>query len=365
MNASLTALVEAARADVDDGPLPGCQLTLARHGEVVLSVALGDATTDDRYLLFSCTKALTAASVWRLLGDGRLELDRPAADLLVELRDAGLSTVTPRHLLTHTGGFPHAPMGPPEWWTSATRRQQMARWQPEWPPGERFEYHAGSGHWVLAELIQALTGVDHRRFFAEEVAAPLGSALTLGTTDLAGLRPPVLVGHPPSAEDLAALGLSDEQDLGAASDDDIALWNEPATMALGRPGGGGIGTAASLALFYQALLHNPGGLWDAEVLRAGTAEVACDLPDPLTGVPALRTLGLSLAGDDGLGVLRGYGEGCSGTTFGHLGQGGQIAWADPVSGLSFCYLTNGMDAELPNQWRRLHELSTLAAACAD
>ena len=28
-------------------------------------------------------------------------------------------------------------------------------------------------------------------------------------------------------------------------------------------------------------------------------------------------------------------------TFGHNGAGGQIAWADPATGLSFCYFTNG------------------------
>ena len=40
--------------------------------------------------------------------------------------------------------------------------------------------------------------------------------------------------------------------------------NHPATRAAGVPGGGGIIRAADLALFYQALLHNPGSLWKPE-----------------------------------------------------------------------------------------------------
>ena len=50
--------------------------------------------------------------------------------------------------------------------------------------------------------------------------------------------------------------------------------------------------------------------------------------------------------------------------FGHNGAGGQIAWADPVTGLSFCYLTNGLDRHLLRESRRTTALGSLAAACA-
>ena len=44
--------------------------------------------------------------------------------------------------------------------------------------------------------------------------------------------------------------------------------------------------------------------------------------------------------------------------------GGQLAWVDPETGLSFCYLTNGLDANLLRQWRRDTSLSSKAAVCA-
>ena len=68
--------------------------------------------------------------------------------------------------------------------------------------------------------------------------------------------------------------------------------------ALQGLGGGGLMTAATMTAFYQALLHNPGGLWDTEVLRDATARVRCTLEDPLMGVPANRSRGLVLAGDE-------------------------------------------------------------------
>ena len=69
-------------------------------------------------------------------------------------------------------------------------------------------------------------------------------------------------------------------------------------------------------------------------------------PDWL-GTPANRTLGLVLAGDDGRVEPARHGpDGLGAGTFGHNGAGGQIAWADPATGLSFVYLTNGMDQHL-------------------
>jgi CubicO group peptidase (beta-lactamase class C family) len=85
--------------------------------------------------------------------------------------------------------------------------------------------------------------------------------------------------------------------------------------------------------------------------------------DPLYRVPANRTLGLMVAGDDGHAVVRGFGRHCGPRTFGAPGVGGQIAWADPDSGLSFCYLTNGMDADVVASFTRSAKIAGLAARC--
>jgi CubicO group peptidase (beta-lactamase class C family) len=121
-----------------------------------------------------------------------------------------------------------------------------------------------------------------------------------------------------------------------------------------------VSNAADLALLYQALLHNPGRLWDPAVLEDGRGTVRCRLPDPVTGIPANRTLGLVAAGDDGRAALRGMGHTVSPRAFGHNGAAGQIAWADPDSGLSFVYLTNGIDRHFLREARRTVSIASRA-----
>ena len=133
-------------------------------------------------------------------------------------------------------------------------------------------------------------------------------------------------------------------------------------IAVGVPGGGGVSTASELALFYQALLHNPDGLWDPKWLSIATTDVRNTFPDPLLGVPANRSIGLVLYGDDGSGPARGFGHGQSPGTFGHNGAGGQLAWADPATGVSFAYLTNGLDRHVIRQGRRSVGINSRAAA---
>ncbi len=148
------------------------------------------------------------------------------------------------------------------------------------------------------------------------------------------------------------------------TDDALVSLNHPAAREVGIPGGGGIMTAATMALFYQELLHNDAGIWDEATLRDTTSRVRNNLGDILFNTPANRALGVVLAGDDGKANLRGFGHTQSPATFGHNGAAGQIAWADPDSGLSFCYLTNGRDMNVIREARRSVGLSSRAAVCA-
>ena len=101
-------------------------------------------------------------------------------------------------------------------------------------------------------------------------------------------------------------------------------------------------------------------LWDPAWLADGTGNVRNTFPDPVLGYRAMRTLGLVVAGDDGQAFMRGKGHTVSPRTFGHNGAGGQIAWADPVTGLSFVYLTNGIDRDFLRESRRTSGLASRA-----
>ena len=77
---------------------------------------------------------------------------------------------------------------------------------------------------------------------------------------------------------------------------------------------------------------------------------------------ANRALGLVIAGDDKR-VFRAFSPGNSPAAFGHAGAGGQVAWADPASGLSFVFLTNGMDRNPLVMGTRGLKLSSAAVRC--
>ena len=86
-----------------------------------------------------------------------------------------------------------------------------------------------------------------------------------------------------------------------------------------------------------------------------------DHVDMMYRKPVNRALGLCVAGDENRN-LRGFGHSNSEDAFGHGGAGGQIAWGDPATGISFAYCTNGHDQNIFRQGRRGISLSTRAAA---
>ena len=365
--ARLAALVDRARREIDTGVLPSCQLALARHGRLALSVTLGDAEATSRYVVFSCTKAIVGSVAWILIAEGALDPGMRVVDLVPEFGTNGKEVVTLEQLMTHTSGFPNAPMGPPEWFTREGRLARFGQWRLEFEPGSRFWYHPTAAHWVIAELVERAAGMDYRRFVAERVTGPLGlPRLQVGVPveeqgDITELE---VRGEPATADELEAVLGVREMPVTEVTDAALVSFNEPEVRALGVPGGGGVASAADLALFYQALLHHPVGIWDPAVLADGTGNVRVTLPDPFQGYPANRTLGIIVAGGDGRADRRGFGRTAGPRTFGHNGAAGQIAWADPDTGISFCYATNGIDANILRQGRRGIALASLAAACA-
>lgn len=357
--AAVDRLLGRAAADVESGALPACQLALALDGELVAFEAFGEATTATRFTVFSTTKVFVASVVWQLLGEGLLELPQRVAEVIPEFGENGKGAITLEQVLLHTSGFPVGVMDFDAWRSPAARRATFATWRLSWEPGTRFEYHSLSAHYVLAELIRAVTGDDHRDAVDRRVREPLGlprRVLGIQGGDDEDILPSYEVGDAPDPVPLPE-GVTAVVDTG-----ELLKFNRADVRELGVPGAGGVMTAADLALFYQGLLHNPGELWGPAVLADGTANVRNTFLDPWTGVPANRTIGVVVAGDDGHSALRWMGSSVSPRAFGHAGAGGQIAWADPVTGLSFGYCTNGMERDPAKLAERECALSTLAAA---
>ena len=347
--------------EIETGRVPAAQVALGLDGDVVLHEAWGCAPTA-RLPMYSTSKVLAVAAVWRLLGERELSVDTPAVDVLPWFVGGGKEAIRLHHLLEHTAGISTAPLGAPDWFTPEGRRAKMADWYTTSEPGEVFDYHATSAHWVLTEMLSALhDGRDHNDVIHELVTAAMGLPRVLGVDDTDVEVIDLVPVHPEGGDAHDALADA----VAELTDDNLLRFNDHDVRLLGVPAGGGLATAADIALLYQHLLHDPLGLFDPEVLRAGTREIRVTMDDPLRMAPANRSLGLIVAGDDGRETMRGFGQGVSSRAFGHDGAGGQLGFADPGSGLSVCFLNNALDDDVIRQFRRSIAVATRAVACID
>ncbi|KUO05555.1 serine hydrolase domain-containing protein [Streptomyces caeruleatus] len=359
---SLTAVRTRIQAAVDDGVWPAVQFAVARHNEILAFESFGDAKESDRFCLFSATKPIMASLVWQLLGEGLLGLETRVAEVWPEFAAHGKDAITVEQVLLHTCGLPQGVIDRAAVVDREARAACMADWKLDWEPGSRYEYHAFSAHWVLAELVHRVTGQDYREALRGRVLDPLGlMRLELGVPEgrQGDLKKVTATGKHPIDTLEALLGRPVDEAVLEANEANVqAVANDPELVAAGVPGANAFADAASVALFYQELLWNSTELWRPDVLADATGRIRNDFPDPVrAGARANRSIGLIISGpDDGTELripsreaalpMRPFGGCTSERGFGHGGAGGQSAWADPETGLSFCLLTSGMDRDV-------------------
>ncbi len=164
-------------------------------GERVIGSGLA-MTADTVGWIASMTKALTGTAAMQLVEQGRLELDRPAADWVPELGEVRVlegfaddgqpltrpprRPITLRHLLTHTAGFSY------EIWNEEIIRYQEAKGIPSiiscqntalntpllFDPGERWEYGINID-WA-GKMVEAVSGRRLGAYMQENIFEPLG-----------------------------------------------------------------------------------------------------------------------------------------------------------------------------------------------
>ncbi len=325
----LAILLDRVGLEVDGGRWPSAQLAVGRHGRLAAFRSWGAAAP--RYLLQSVGRPLVASALWKLLGEGRIELATRVGDVIPEFATNGKEVVTVEHVLTHTAGFPFAPLGYPKMTERDARLAAMAKWRLDYEPGSQLQFHLTSAAWVIAELVERLSGVPLPAYLRSEIAEPLGLTFELGV--------PV----ERQAETMAPMVCIDGD---GAEVDPWGPWffQRPEVVAAGEPAHALIASAADVALFYQALLENR--LWPADlvedVMRAHVTAIPAG--DQLYGgnsKPVSVGLFVMVAGDAPDMWLPSVG---SPRIFGHSGAAYQMAWADPDSGVSFCLLTNAYPA---------------------
>jgi len=328
--ARLDVFLRRARLEVEHGPLPSAQVAVAKDGKLVAFETFGDARSDSRYILQSVGRTMVAGTIWKVIDDGLLSIDERVGDIIPEFATNGKEVVTVKQVLTHTAGFPFAPLGYPKMLERTRRLEAMAKWRLDYEPGSRFQYHLTGAAWVIAELVERRTGLPFADYMRAEIVDPLGLGFIL---PVAADRYEELVAVP-SAFDR----VSDDQEV-----DPWGPWYlaNADVLAGGEPSHSIVATAADVALFLQAFVHS--GLWSAAIVAEGTRVQVCEAPagDQLYGGSDRRTsmgLFLTVCGEDRGPWLPATG---SDATFGNGGAPCQMGYMDPEAGTSFAFLTNG------------------------
>lgn len=332
----LDVLLRRARLAVEHGPLPSAQLAVARDGKLVAFETYGAPEVEaevPRYVLQSVGRTFVASAAWKLLGEGLLSLTERVADVVPEFGSNGKEAVTVEQALTHTGGFPFAPLGFPKMVERERRVAAFAKWRLDDPPGAKFQFHLTSVAWLIDEFVWRRTGRALPEYLREEVCAPLGIGLALG------LSP---------EEQRATVAPMRCTDGDGSQVDPWGPWylNNPDIVAAGEPSHSAVGSAADVALHYQGLLAalaGDGSIWSPAAVAEATRPhvVAVAAGDALYGGgthPTGMGLFVLVAGEHGTRNLPSL---ASPAAFGNSGAAYQTGWADPATGVSFSFLSNG------------------------
>ena len=339
------------------------------RGEKVVDLWGGyrDARRQDRWaedtlvLVYSTSKGLAAIAVALAVSRGLLSYDETVASYWPEFAQNGKGEITLRQLLSHQAGLSGLDLRLDARVLADldTLADGLAAQRPAWEPGTRQGYHALTIGWYESALIRRVdpAGRPLGRFFAEEVAEPLGLEFYFG---LPGEVPPERVARIKGSSITAMLrhfGTMPPRMLAAflqpRSHTARAFMNprmrgpadldRPAYRAVEIPAGGGIGQVRSIARAYSDLASGGAslGLTD-EVFAELTAP-----PRPPSGNP--RDLVLWVPAAYSLGFVRpsdGFSFGASGRSTGHPGAGGSFGFADPVEEVGFAYAPNRLGHHL-------------------
>lgn len=309
---------------------------------------------DTLQLVYSATKGATATAAHLLAQRGALDLDAPVARYWPEFAANGKADIPVRWLLSHRAGLVALDQPVPLYealaWHPMTAA--LAAQRPQWIPGTAHGYHGRTWGWLVGEVIRRVSGRTPGRFFAEEIAAPLGLDFFIGlpagergrVSRMAYQQPEIdlttvpLTAIPAEFRDLVA-AMRDAHSLSnrayALTDPSDIDFNSPEVQTAELPSSNGIGTARALTRMYAALIGEVDGLrlLAPETVASATEEQSAGT-DQVMMIPSRFGSGYMLPTADS--PLTGP------RSFGHAGRGGSLAFADPEHGIAFGYVMNNI-----------------------
>lgn len=299
--------------------------------------------------VFSTTKGVTSVLAHRLVDEGKLDVDAPAARLWPELDTAGKGAITTRMLLSHRAGLPalREPLPPEALFDWERMTSALAAEEPWWEPGSRHGYHPFTFGWLVGEVIRRASGKTVNAYLLETLAGPLGLDLRLGApvaddARCAELRasgradgdPPTLferiMAEPTS---MTAKAFTNPFSMVAPGSAVSRAWRDAELPAVNAHA-----TALAIARLYGALARG-GELDGVRVLSRERIDDARE--ERSRGLDAV--LGVDTRFGSGFMLTQpGEAFGPNASAFGHTGAGGSLGFADPEARIGFSYVMNRM-----------------------
>jgi CubicO group peptidase (beta-lactamase class C family) len=316
---------------------------------------------DTLVLMYSTSKGLAAMTVALAHSRGLLDYDERVSAYWPEFAQAGKADITLRQLLAHQAGLCAVAgrLDPRVLGDLDEVARIVARQKPAWRPGTRHGYHALSLGFYEGELIRRVDPA-HRslgRFFAEEIAEPLGIEFYFGVppevpderiADIKAYRRLEVLLHMDAMPPAMVLGFARRRSLTARAFGNPRLsspadLNRPDFRAVEVPAGAGVGQVRGVARVYGELATGGAtlGMTDDTLEElAAPARAPSRGPDDLVlRVPTAFSAGfVKPSSQDRFGS--------SDRAFGHPGAGGSFGMADPDLELGFAYAPNKLGFHL-------------------
>lgn len=336
---------------IESGQDLGASLAVTVDGEFALDLWGGwadEARTrhwqrDTITCVFSTTKTMLALGALVLVERGQLDLDAPVARYWPAFAAAGKSGVLVRHILSHTSGLSG-------WEQPVTFDDTLHDWDrctallaaqaPWWPPGTASGYHSYTMGFLVGEVVRRITGRRFGRFFAKEIAGPLGADFHIGLARSDFTRVSNVVPWPPldvtSGADPTSIAFKTSTN---GPPKDLRVFWGDAWRQADCPAANGHGNARSVAR-VQSVIANGGEVGGVRLLSPRTIErifeVQADGVDLVIGAPMKMGIGYGLPQRDTLPFIP------DGRICLWGGAGGSMVIVDVDRRMTLAYVMNKM-----------------------
>lgn len=337
---------------IESGQDLGASLAVTVDGEFALDLWGGwadEARTrrwqrDTITCVFSTTKTMLSLGALVLVERGQLDLDAPVARYWPEFAAAGKGGILIRHVLSHTSGVSgwEQPLSLEDLYDWDKCVALLAAQEPWWTPGTASGYHPQTIGFLIGEVVRRITGRRFGRFFADEIAGPLGADFHIGLARsefarVSNVLPWPLTHDVTGGADPSSVSFRTNSNAGLKDLRDV--WTDAWRQA-DLPAANGHGNARSVARL-QSVVANGGEIDGVRLLSPHTIarifEVQADGRDLVIGAPLKMGIGYGLPQRETLPFIP------DGRICMWGGAGGSMAIVDVDRRMTLAYIMNKME----------------------